>query len=302
MSTLYTDENAVSDEAETTVRSVPATRHQKIFGAAAILLFALVTLPVWQWLWREWMTNDYYSHGLLIPFVALFLGWRRLHLDERVEVRWFTQDRRAIVMLTLCLLLFLVLFNNKAYYLAAFAMVGLIAALVWIVLGVHVLSKLIFPIAYLVFMIPLPIIERITFPLAVFTGICSGALVRFLGLPINIVGNAVELPGTDLLIGAQCSGVNSMITLISLTALCGYIFKGPWWGRIGLVLLSIPLAILGNILRVGNLLYIAYYWGADAAFTFYHDYSGFVFFAVVLLLLFPLLRLMRLRDIRLDVL
>jgi len=205
-------------------------------------------------------------------------------------------------MLTLCLLLFLVLFNNKAYYLAAFAMVGLIAALVWIVLGVHVLSKLIFPIAYLVFMIPLPIIERITFPLAVFTGICSGALVRFLGLPINIVGNAVELPGTDLLIGAQCSGVNSMITLISLTALCGYIFKGPWWGRIGLVLLSIPLAILGNILRVGNLLYIAYYWGADAAFTFYHDYSGFVFFAVVLLLLFPLLRLMRLRDIRLDVL
>lgn len=277
------------------------TNQHKYMLTGIVVIFAFITWPVWQWLWSEWMTNEYYSHGVLILPVALFLGWRRLRVDPTLQIKWFQQDWRAIGLLTISLLLFVLLLNNKAYYLASFATISLIAALVWTTLGANAMSKLLFPLAYLVLMVPVPLIERITYPMAIFTGVCSGALVRFLGLPINVVGNAVELPGTDLLIGAQCSGVNSMITLIALTALCAYIFSGPWWGRIGLLILSIPLAMLGNILRVGNLLYVAYYWGADAAFKFYHDYSGFVFFGVVLLLIFPLLRLMRLKNVRLDV-
>ncbi|MBV7328721.1 exosortase/archaeosortase family protein [Chloroflexi bacterium TSY] len=161
--------------------------------------------------------------------------------------------------------------------------------------------KLLFPVIYLALMVPLPAVERSTYPLALFTGVCSGALVNFLGLPIQIVGNAVQLPGTDLFIGAQCSGVNSIITLIALTSLCAYLFHGPWCGRVALVLISIPLGMGGNILRVGNLLYVAYYWGVEAAFTFYHDYSGFVFFAVVFVLLLPLMCVLQLKNVRMDV-
>lgn len=277
------------------------TLQQKGVLAGVVLVFAVLTWPTWRWLWGEWMANDYYSHGVLIFPAALFLAWRRLMLDPTARPTWLRQDLRGVLLLAFSLLLYLYFVNMKAYYLATIAMILLIASLVWVCLGWRALRGLIFPIGYLLLMVPLPIIERSTYPLAMFTGVCSGALVRFLGLPIRIVGNAVEMPGTDLLIGAQCSGINSMITLIALTALCAYIFQGPWWGRIGLVLLSVPLAMAGNILRVGNLLYIAYYWGVDAAFTFYHDYSGFLFFAIVFLLIMPLMRLLRLRTLRMDV-
>lgn len=266
---------------------------QRLLLVGIVAIFVALTWPTWRWLWEEWMANEYYSHGVLIFPAALFLAWRRLTLDPTAKPTWFKQDFRGVVLMGVSLLLYLYFVEMKAYYLATIAIILLIASLVWVCLGWRTLRGLAFPIGYLLLMVPLPLIERSTYPLAMFTGVCSGALVRFFGLPIQIVGNAVEMPGTDLLIGAQCSGINSMITLIALTALCAYLFQGPWWGRIGLVLLSIPLSMAGNILRVGNLLYIAYYWGVDAAFTFYHDYSGIFFFVIVFLLIMPLMRLLR---------
>lgn len=274
---------------------------QKMLLGGMVAAFVVLTWPIWRWLWAEWMANEYYSHGILILPAALFLIWRRFSVDVTIRPLWFQQDLRSLALMTISIGLYVYWLNEKAYFLAAFAMIGLMASLIWTAVGWRTFRALLFPLVYLVLMVPLPIIERSTYPLAMFTGVCSGALVNFLGLPIRIVGNAVEMPGTDLLIGAQCSGVNSMITLVALTSLCAYIFDGPWWGRVGLVLLSIPLAMIGNILRVGNLLYVAYYWGVDAAFTFYHDYSGFVFFAIVLVLLLPLMRALQLKNVRLDV-
>jgi exosortase len=180
--------------------------------------------------------------------------------------------------------------NGLAYYLAAFAMIGMIAGLIWLFGGAVAIHKLAFPVAYLVFMVPLPLVDRYTLPLALFTGVCSGAIVQTLGLDVSIVGNAVTLPNADLIIGAQCSGVNSLIALTALMTLVAYLVEGPTWARIVLVLLAAPLAILGNILRVSSLLFVARAWGAEAAFTFYHDYSGIGFFIIVMLLLYPLAR------------
>jgi exosortase/archaeosortase family protein len=117
-----------------------------------------------------------------------------------------------------------------------------------------------------------------------------------------VVGSAITLPNADLVIGAQCSGINSMIALTSLHALVAYVVQGPLWARMLLVLLAIPVAMLGNILRVANLLFVARAWGAEAAFQFYHDYSGIVFFVVALLLLLPLTRLLGCNRLRTETL
>lgn len=265
------------------------------------LLFLLVTWPTWRWLWGEWMANDYYSHGILILPVAIYLAWRRVNIVS-TERTVRQGDLRGLVLLGIGLVLYLLFFNNKAYYLAAFAMICLLAGTVWTLFGFWWLRMVAFPIGYLLFMIPLPFIERVTLPLALFTGLCSTAFVKLFGMELTVIGNAIKLPNADLLIGAQCSGINSMITLIALTALCAYVLQGPWWGRVILVLLAVPIAMLGNILRVSNLLVVARYWGADAAFRFYHDYSGIVFFFVVLLLLIPITRMLRCNTVRLDVL
>ncbi len=291
-----------------------STRSLLLF--VAILAFWGVTWPVWQWLWGEWMGNDYYSHGILIPPVALFLAIQRLRLQNKAAVKrqvlrqpvpplggWPVNAHAnyALLLLVLSLGAFLFFLNNRAYYLAAFMMLGMIAGLVWTFGGTNLLRQWLFPIGYLALMIPLPFIERMTLPMAIFAGLCAGGLVHFLGMDITIVGSAVTLPNAELVIGAQCSGINSLIALTALMVLAAYLLEGSTVGRIGLVLCALPLALLGNILRIASLLFVARSLGGEAAFIFYHDYSGLVFFFLVFLLMVPLTRLLQVNRLRLDV-
>jgi exosortase len=265
------------------------------------IAFAALTWPVWRWLWSEWMSNDYYSHGILIAPIAIYLAVQRFRNDKSLVYPSGNGQIFGALLLAGALLAYLYFLQSRALYLAAFAMVAMLAGLVWALGGSNVLRKLAFPIAYLVLMIPLPGWDRITLPLALFTGVCSGALVQFLGLDVTIAGNSIALPNADLVIGAQCSGVNSLIALTSLMVLVAYLLDGPLWSRVALVLIAIPLAVVGNILRVATLLFVARAWGAQAAFTYYHDYSGIFFFIGVLLLVYPLTRMLRFGQLRYDV-
>jgi exosortase len=267
----------------------------------AAALFGVLTWPVWRWLWSEWMANDYYSHGVLIAPVALFLAVQRFRNDEQLVYPSGGGQLWGLLVTVLALGAYLYFLQSRALYLAAFAMVALLAGLVWTLGGGNVVRRLAFPLGYLLLMIPLPAWDRITLPLALFTGVCSGGLVQWLGLDVTIAGNAITLPNANLEIGAQCSGVNSLIALTSLLVLVAYLWDGPLWSRLALVALGLPLAVLGNILRVATLLFVARAWGAEAAFIYYHDYSGLFFFVGVLLLLYPLTRVLRFRHLRYDV-
>lgn len=267
----------------------------------AMIGYALITWPVWQWLWFEWMSNEYYSHGLLIAPVALFLAIQRVRNDPQLRLRLANREGAGLLLLGATLAFYLYALQQRAYYLAAFAMIGMLAGMVWTLAGVVALRRLAFPIGYLALMVPLPILDRITLPLALFTGYCSGALVQFLGLDVTITGNAVTLPNADLVIGAQCSGVNSLISLFALLTLVAYLLEGSVGARVLLAALALPLALLGNILRVAALLFVARAWGAEAGFTFYHDYSGVLFFLAMLALTLPLTRALRFGSLRPEV-
>ena len=77
----------------------------------------------------------------------------------------------------------------------------MLAGLIWAIGGTAVVRKLAFPIGYLTLMVPLPFVDRVTLPLALFTGYCSGSIVRFLGMDITIMGNSISLPNADLVVG-----------------------------------------------------------------------------------------------------
>lgn len=272
-----------------------------ILPLIAAALFALITWPAWRWLWQEWMSNEYYSHGILIPAVVAFLIVQRMRNDRSFMWQWDTKSLLSLLLLGVVLATFVYFVNTKAYYLASFVLIFIIGMLIWSFGGRLAARKLLFPVAYLAFMIPLPFIERSTLPLALFTGVCSSGLVQLLGIDLHVVGNAITLPNANLVIGAQCSGINSLISLTALTALAAYIVEGPIWAKILLVLAALPLAIISNILRVSSLIFVAREYGAEQAFTFYHDYSGPIFFAAVLLLLYPLAKFLRFQNLRLDV-
>lgn len=307
-------------------------RQPALFLPIVLLLFVFLTWPVWQWLWREWMGNDYYSHGLLIPFVVLFLAIQRVRLakgiatadppntteqstdtskisttgdtavdGEVTQIENRSHSSFALLWFSISLVGYLYFLQSRAYYLAAFALIGLVAGLIWLLGGNRLIRQLRFPVAYLLLMVPLPFVEHITYPMAIFAGLCGGEVVQFFGMDITIVGNAVTLPNAELVIGAQCSGINSLIALSALMILAAYLLDGPMWGKLTLIVLAIPLAILGNILRIISLLYVARLYDAEAAFIFYHDYSGILFFICILLLMVPLTRFLQLNKLRMDV-
>jgi exosortase len=255
-------------------------------GLIGILLLALF-YPTLRWLVGEWLGNDFYSHGPLVPLISAFLAWR-LWVKWPPERRLVEPAAVGLFLLGGGLTAYLYALLQRAYFAAALAMIAVVAGLVWYLLGTAALRRFAFPIGFLVFMIPLPFVEPLSVPLAQLTGTAAAAVVRLCGMPININGAQVTLPKAALVVGAQCSGLRSIVTLMTLVALVIFLVQGVWWKKLMLALSSIAIAILGNVVRLASLLFVANTWGTDAAFKYYHDYSGLVFFfsALVLLLLF----------------
>ena len=264
-----------------------------------ILLLALF-YPTIRWLLGEWLGNDYYSHGPLVPVISAFLAWR-------LWVRW-PPDKRQIKPATIGIVpvgigtaVYLAALFQRAYFIAALAMILIIAGLVWFLLGTAALRRFAFPIGFLLFMVPLPFIEPLSVPLALLTGAVSAAVVRLLGVPIVVNGAQISLPNAELVVGAQCSGLRSIVTLMTLVALVVFLVEGAWWKKLLLALSSIVIAAFGNVMRVASLLVVANTWGAEAAFKYYHDYSGIVFFLSALALLLLFSWVLGCREIREDI-
>jgi exosortase/archaeosortase family protein len=124
------------------------------------------------------------------------------------------------------------------------------------------------PVLFLLFMVPLPFVEPMSVPLARFTGGLAAQMVRLLGVPITVDGAQVTLPNANLVVGAQCSGLRSIVALLTLVALFVFVVEGPSWGKGLLALSAIPIAILGNIVRgVSSLLGVSNAWKRRRGFT-----------------------------------
>ncbi len=265
-----------------------------LLSSLMLLLAAILLAPVGRWLAGEWWSNDYYSHGVLAPLVSGFFAWRILSRLERKP------ENRGLMLVGVGALTYLVALYQRAFHIAALAMIVMLAGVVWTYWGWAGLKKMAFPLGFLIFMIPLPFVEASSLPLSLLTGGIATRLMQLAGLDVTVQGAAVTLPNANLTVGAQCSGVRSIITLFALAAVFAYIVEGDWLRKLILFLAVIPIAVLGNILRVSSLLWVANGWGAGAGFTYYHDYSGFLFFGISLALLLLLAKILGCSKIRND--
>ena len=150
-----------------------------------------------------------------MPLISAFLAWR-------LWVKWPPEQRQikpatiGLLPLSVGLIAYLYALLQRAYFAASLAMILIIAGLVWYLLGTAALRRFAFPIGFLFFMVPLPFVEPLSVPLAQLTGAVSAAIVRLLGVPITVNGAQISLPNAELVVGAQCSGLRSIVTLMTL--------------------------------------------------------------------------------------
>lgn len=168
------------------------------------------------------------------------------------------------------------------------AFAGLLITLPWAFFGRETAKRMLFPAGFLLFCIPLAsFLDIVTVHLRMLsTSVAYGALKGF-GADIMRSGTAiVAADGSfSIDIADPCSGLRSLFALMAITAAYAYFNQSTWLRRGILFALSVPLAIAGNVARILTICLVAAYADAGFATGFYHDYSGYVVFAVALSLM-----------------
>ena len=168
------------------------------------------------------------------------------------------------------------------------AFVGLLITVPWAFFGKETAKAVLFPALFLLFCIPLAtFLDVVTVHLRLLASSTAFAVARGVGADIVQQGTMVGAADGSFSIDVAdpCSGLRSLFALMALTAGYAY-FTQPTWLRRGILFAaSVPIAILGNVMRILTIVLVANFASSDFATGFYHDYSGFVVFAVAILLM-----------------
>ncbi len=238
--------------------------------------------------------ESYYTHGPLMPLVSLVIV---LLLVRHASIPVRPRHRTGVVVLFFSLLLHLMACRARVNFASGFAFIGVLAGLVLLLWGGQALRRLWFPIALLVFMVPLPdvTITNLNFTLRNYAAAGGVAAANALGVIAERMGdrgNQVILEGDKTLVIANvCNGLRTLISLLAFGALYAYVcrLRGAW--RVGLFALTIPVAVVANSLRIVALILVADIWDVETATGFFHDFSGVLIFVLAFLLMFGLERL-----------
>jgi exosortase len=142
---------------------------------------------------------------------------------------------------------------------------------------------LFFPITFLLLMIPLNFLdERVGFPLQLLMARSSTGLLNMFGIETTRIGTGIYSRVFHFDVAAPCSGIRSLMALTTVTAAYAYVTQQVQWKRWVLFLSAMPLAVLGNIARVTSIALVAEVYGQEIAGKAYHEYSGFIVFAVAI--------------------
>lgn len=278
-------------------------------GAWLLLAAGLVTafghnfVEMWaRWFpaWRhgDWSFYDrivegesYYTHGPLVLLVSLLIA---VLLIRHTKIRVRPRPVLGSVGLVLCLLFHLTACLARVNFASGFAFVGVLASLVLLLWGASALRRLWFPIAMLLFMVPLPAVSiaQLNFHLKMLASDWAVRLVNLLGVVADRSGNRVFLTGDkSLVIANVCNGLRTLISLLAFGALYAYVcrLRGAW--RLGLFAMAVPVAVVSNSVRVVSLIVVAEVWDVETATGWYHDTSGMLIFVVAFLLMFAVERL-----------
>jgi len=253
----------------------------------AIAGFVVLFFDVARTLVADWSTDDNYSHGFLVVPVAVFLAWERRDALAAAPAR---PHAFGLVLILGSLVVLGAGLLGAEFFLTRLAMVGVLTGAVLFVWGAAHLRLLAFPLAFLLLMIPLPAIlfNQIALPLQLLASQVGEAGLRLAGVPVLREGNVMVLARTTLEVAEACSGIRSLVSLLTLGIVYGYFMDSRTWVRWLLALATVPIAVATNGLRVAGTGIAAHHYGPEAAEGFLHTFSGWLVFVSALALLFAL--------------
>lgn len=248
--------------------------------------------------------DSLYSDIPLIPIISLYLVWQ-----GRKNLPHFSEPSKGLALLSFIAgLMVMAIYWSGAFlipntgpdYLAIniFAFLLFFTGVSFAFLGARFMSRVAFPFALLVFMIPLPVFARHQVETFLQYGSAMVAQVFFnvSGMPSQRDGTLFQLPGINLQVAPECSGIHSSMVLLILSLIAGYLCLRSPWRRGLLALVVIPLALLRNGFRIFVIGQLCVRYGPQMLDAPIHRHGGPLFFALSLVLFFPLLLFLRKKE------
>ena len=238
---------------------------------ALVCLLGLTYAETFTWMRERWdAPASYYSHGYLIPLVAAFLVWRK---REELE------DDSSAVQLMAALW--------RVHFLSGFSLVTVLIGLAFLLYGRRTGKATLFPLLFLLSMVPLPLvlIAGLSLRLKLLAAECAVRLLDVFRVAVVREGSSIYYPGSSLVVDDTCSGLRSLVVLLTLGAMVSYLAPLNRVSKALILLAAVPSAIVANMFRVVCLCVLAKGFGTDVARGWAHDLAGMVTFAIALALL-----------------
>ncbi len=258
----------------------------------AVILYA----PVFRALYRGvWDVRDY-THAYFILPISLFIVWTRRRKVQELIKSGPPQGShfRYLFVLIFGLCLFIFGWRKEYLFIQTFSAVPVLFGLAGYLYNPNVAELLKFPIFYLLLLIPLPlgILDSITLPMRYFASFTGAHILTLLGYPVSRQGLLLTMGKHEIFMGAPCSGFRSLITMISLGLVYIHFMQGTRSKNLLLFVSIIPLALLGNVIRIVVLCLITYHFGEKVGQGFLHNFSGMMIFLFIILGMMGLERLL----------
>jgi exosortase len=272
----------------TTAQALEVSSRGRVWIVWSAALFCLVVslyAPVLKALVGQWWSDPDYGHGFLVPLFSGYVLWRQ-------REQWLKSESKPTNFGLLVMIGAIVLLLGGSLaaelFTSRFSLLVLFAGMILFLAGWKVLRATSFPLAFLLLMIPIPVIiyNQITFPLQLIASRFATFWLELVQVPVLREGNVLMLPNYSLEVVEACSGIRSLMTLITLAIAYGYLAEPRRWARYALVILIIPIAIVSNAIRIMGTGVLTYRFGPAAAEGFFHEFSGWVIFLAALILMF----------------
>jgi exosortase C (VPDSG-CTERM-specific) len=285
--------------------SLAAKRQVRRLGAVTALLaicFCLPLLKLFSFAWH----SELFSYIMLIPFISGYLIWsiRKSLSFEVIRPCW----PGAVIGLVAggAIMAGYWLARQHGWqperqdYLSVMMLAFLCCfwGLCLAVMGTKLLGQIAFPVAFLLFLVPIPTswLDSIDLFFQYTSAAMAEAFFKVFREPVLRTGLDLQLSNIPIRVAPECSGIHSTMVLVMTSLLAGYLFLRTPWTRLMLVLAMIPLAIVRNGFRIFVIGWLCVHISPDMINSPIHRRGGPVFFALSLIPFFLFLVFLRKRD------
>ena len=248
-----------------------------IYFFGIVHLFTNGRLSMWTWAWQAWNPETNYEHAKFIPLIVAFLIW---YDRDKLKNAPIGSSRWGWMFIGIGLFLFVAGARTLQARLTLTALPILLFGIVLYVWGKAVARVLLFPIAFLLFMVPLNFLTQSTFRLQfIETGIAS-AICNLIGVHVDTVGTVVNSSDNafHFQVDEGCSGIRSLMAIAMFSAIYGHLTQDKLWKKVAIFVASLLFAVIGNAGRLVSVFVVGRFFGQDLAGGPYHAVSGFISF------------------------